>query len=996
MVGKKSNKYNLLIVLVAVVLMVLNRVMASSIMPEYGSNELRYLAYQLLVALSILGFNLIPLYLGYYESSFRKGRFTSGIGKYLLYYVIAILIFNALLVTRSVDLIWRNFWGILFPISSNIFAYGASVVLIMLIAPYMFEYLNKQKNFIVRRISIISTILLVVMPTIFSKDLWFFNSGNNPIWLLYLMLLGYVIKRFDWVSKTYFKFIHLIISAVIYFGLTWLMEQISYMIRANVDTMSRFNVPNSIFAMYLTLSIFIFSLAISKKIKVSSNIIAALLISTQVAINWEPNVTLIEKYLTGFTIDSTKQWLMELTKGGVIILVASVVIALLLVLLSIVPWFKKFANYLSFSSFDEFMTKLRGIGKWIISRKKIFYSALFFYLVTIVQMFSVSPAKIKVGVSTWQPAILFIPFNRQAAIVLNTVIVMAFLLFLYVITKRFWYSFAITLIIELALGIANYLKMPLRNEPVLPSDLQMLGGIKDILGMVDPVILIIGFALIFALIVLAIFLQHRFKQQSTLRMNWKGRVVSTVLLGIFLSGAFFVNHDGSIPFTIFNMSNINRYFYNQELGAQINGPIVQFINNVDTKVMNEPEGYSKSEVERVMKKYDTEANNINRNRKSWAKDQTFIFNLSESFSDPARVPNQTISSDPMPNIRKIKNNTTSGLMMSTGYGGGTDNIEWESLTGLDLSSLSPTLPTPYTQLVDNQNIAPNITNLFDEKIAVHPYVASLYNRKNVFKKFGFQKFYYVGSKDKLKYTDKIDDNPYINDESAYKDTLDTIDRSTNKTQFIQLSTMQNHMPFNNYYKKHDYTVGGTAAPDVYKERVEYYSQGLNYTDKATKDFLAKLDKINKPITLVWYGDHLASLFDNDSMDEYGIQLHQTDYFIYNNKYIRDRTKQSKVEVVSPYEFSALAMKQAGIKVSPYYAMMTKVTENLPAATTNTSDNGSNAFNGSQVFITDDSKKIKEDSLTAEQKEILHDYKIIQYDITAGKQYSAKWATQKVK
>lgn len=853
MVGKKSNKYNLLIVLVAVVLMVLNRVMASSIMPEYGSNELRYLAYQLLVALSILGFNLIPLYLGYYESSFRKGRFTSGIGKYLLYYVIAILIFNALLVTRSVDLIWRNFWGILFPISSNIFAYGASVVLIMLIAPYMFEYLNKQKNFIVRRISIISTILLVVMPTIFSKDLWFFNSGNNPIWLLYLMLLGYVIKRFDWVSKTYFKFIHLIISAVIYFGLTWLMEQISYMIRANVDTMSRFNVPNSIFAMYLTLSIFIFSLAISKKIKVSSNIIAALLISTQVAINWEPNVTLIEKYLTGFTIDSTKQWLMELTKGGVIILVASVVIALLLVLLSIVPWFKKFANYLSFSSFDEFMTKLRGIGKWIISRKKIFYSALFFYLVTIVQMFSVSPAKIKVGVSTWQPAILFIPFNRQAAIVLNTVIVMAFLLFLYVITKRFWYSFAITLIIELALGIANYLKMPLRNEPVLPSDLQMLGGIKDILGMVDPVILIIGFALIFAFIVLAIFLQHRFKQQSTLRMNWKGRVVSTVLLGIFLSGAFFVNHDGSIPFTIFNMSNINRYFYNQELGAQINGPIVQFINNVDTKVMNEPEGYSKSEVERVMKKYDTEANNINRNRKSWAKDQTFIFNLSESFSDPARVPNQTISSDPMPNIRKIKNNTTSGLMMSTGYGGGTANIEWESLTGLDLSSLSPTLPTPYTQLVDNQNIAPNITNLFDEKIAVHPYVASLYNRKNVFKKFGFQKFYYVGSKDKLKYTDKIDDNPYINDESAYKDTLDTIDRSTNKTQFIQLSTMQNHMPFNNYYKKHDYTVGGTAAPDVYKERVEYYSQGLNYTDKATKDFLAKLDKINKPITLVWYG-----------------------------------------------------------------------------------------------------------------------------------------------
>ncbi|WP_334328338.1 sulfatase-like hydrolase/transferase [Companilactobacillus sp. HBUAS59699] len=996
MIGKKSKKYNLIIILVAVVLMILNRVMTSSTMPEYSSNELRYLAYQLLVAASILGFNIVPLYLGYYETSFRKGRFTSGIGRYILYYVLTILAFNAFLVTRSTDLIWRNFWGILFPISSNIFAYGASIVLTMLLASYMFGYLNKQKNYIIRRILAISTILFVVMPTIFSKDLWFFNSGNNPVWLLYLMFVGYVIKRFDLMSKIHFKFVHLIISAVIYFGMTWLMEQISYMIRENVETMTRFNVPNSIFAMYLTLSIFVFFLAISKRIRVSSNVVAAILIATQVVINWEPNVTLIENYLTGFTIESTKQWLIELTKGGAIIFVASIAMAIVLVVLSMIPWFKTAANTLSFSSFDEFMAKLRGIGKWIVARKKIFYAALFFYLVTIVQMFSVSPAKIKVGVSTWQPAILFIPFNRQAAIVLNTVIVMAFLLLIYVVTKRFWYSFSITLIIELALGIANYLKMPLRNEPVLPSDLQMLGGMKDILGMVDPIVLIIGFALIFIFIVGAVFLQHHFKKQSTLKMKWRGRLLSTILLAIFLSGAFFVNHEGSIPFTIFNMSNINRYFYNQELGAQINGPVVQFINNVDTKVMDKPAGYSKAEVERVMKKYDKEADNINKTRSPWAKDQTFIFNLSESFSDPARVPNQTISSDPMPNIRNIKKNTTSGLMMSTGYGGGTANIEWESLTGLDLSSLSPTLPTPYTQLVDNQNIAPNITNLFDEKIAVHPYVASLYNRKNVFKKFGFQKFYYVGSKDKLKYTHKIDNSPYIDDESAYKDTLDVIDKSTNKTQFIQLSTMQNHMPFNNYYKKHDYTIGGTAAPDVYKERVAYYSQGLNYTDKSTKTFLAKLDKINKPITLVWYGDHLASLYDNDSMDEYGIQLHQTDYFIYNNKYIRDRTKQSKVEVISPYEFSALAMKQAGIKVSPYYAMMTKVANDLPAATTNTADNGSNAFNGSQVFITNNSKKIKADSLTAKQKETLHDYKIIQYDITAGNQYSAKWATQKVK
>ncbi|WP_369396229.1 hypothetical protein [Paucilactobacillus hokkaidonensis] len=61
-------------------------------------------------------------------------------------------------------------------------------------------------------------------------------------------------------------------------------------------------------------------------------------------------------------------------------------------------------------------------------------------------------------------------------------------------------------------------------------------------------------------------------------------------------------------------------------------------------------------------------------------------------------------------------------------------MEWQSLTGLSLSNLSPTLPTPYTQLVPSQKISPAFTDLFDSKIAIHPFNASLYNRINVFKK----------------------------------------------------------------------------------------------------------------------------------------------------------------------------------------------------------------------------------------------------------------------
>ncbi|MCQ4948003.1 hypothetical protein NE602_27885, partial [Bacteroides cellulosilyticus] len=70
--------------------------------------------------------------------------------------------------------------------------------------------------------------------------------------------------------------------------------------------------------------------------------------------------------------------------------------------------------------------------------------------------------------------------------------------------------------------------------------------------------------------------------------------------------------------------------------------------------------------------------------------QNIIFNLSESFSDPRRVPGIKLAHDPMPNIERLKKNNTSGLMISSGYGGGTANMEYMTLTGLALCNFSPT------------------------------------------------------------------------------------------------------------------------------------------------------------------------------------------------------------------------------------------------------------------------------------------------------------------
>ena len=90
------------------------------------------------------------------------------------------------------------------------------------------------------------------------------------------------------------------------------------------------------------------------------------------------------------------------------------------------------------------------------------------------------------------------------------------------------------------------------------------------------------------------------------------------------------------------------------------------------------------------------------------KPVTVVYVLSESFSDPSRVPGLKVNKDSMPNIRKIRENTTSGLMLSSGYGGGTAKLESMGLTGLSMANFDSSLTSPYQQLVPGAHWAPTI------------------------------------------------------------------------------------------------------------------------------------------------------------------------------------------------------------------------------------------------------------------------------------------------
>ena len=82
-------------------------------------------------------------------------------------------------------------------------------------------------------------------------------------------------------------------------------------------------------------------------------------------------------------------------------------------------------------------------------------------------------------------------------------------------------------------------------------------------------------------------------------------------------------------------------------------------------------------------------------------------------------------------------------------------------------------------------------------------------------------------------------------------------------------------------------------------------------------------------------------------------------------------------------------EQTNSKVSPYLAFLTKMHEAIAALQPPVSENmnwGGSMPSGESLDIMSDGKQVSTADLSAQAKKLLHQYRLIQYDITCGKHY----------
>ena len=531
-------------------------------------------------------------------------------------------------------------------------------------------------------------------------------------------------------------------------------------------------------------------------------------------------------------------------------------------------------------------------------------------------------------------------------------------IFLYIFLNRYLFTTILILFGGVLFIVANAIKFSMRAEPILPSDLVWVFQPSVLFSFVDAsVLMTVSISLVIFTFIYIIGRRYiypgRIIRATILRFVLLGLML---LLSINVYSIFKRKDNGKIIDDVPIITLLNNFQDTKWLGNSINARYRSlsyvWLNQITTDPIIEPKGYSKEKIKEIEKKYDQVALEINKNRNELIDNQTIVYVLSESFADPSRIEGVNLSRNPIPKIQEIKTKVTSGLMQSDGYGGGTANMEFQTLTGLPFYNINPTVSVLYSEVAPKMRRLISVSDSFNNKEVIHFESPINYSRNVIYNRLKFNKF--ISIDDKKNY-DLGYQEVHISDESTYKAVLKEMDAK--KNQFFSVITIQNHSPFI-AGEPSDLTATGNGFSDDENTKLTNYSRLLTFTDTATQSFLESLSKIDKKITVVFYGDHLPGLYPESAFKNNPESQYQTDYFIWSNF---DAPKLN-YPLVNSSDFSAMVFEQTNSKVSPYYALLTEVLKKA---------------------------SVDKKALEGEAQEIAEDLKMVEYDLISGKGYLSK-------
>ena len=567
---------------------------------------------------------------------------------------------------------------------------------------------------------------------------------------------------------------------------------------------------------------------------------------------------------------------------------------------------------------------------------------------------------------------------KPALFLLGTALIWCALVVVWALTGRLRVAAGVLAVATLLVGYANHAKMVLRREPLYPDDFAVAPHPEFLGQMVGWTTVALVFAGIVLVVGLVFFGAWRWRRRTP---RWRptnrrqllaavgGRLaVVAVGAGLLLYAAEF-NEPGNAVRAAYRVGNAEWASWSQEKNYTHNGFVGGMLYNLDVPTMKRPDGYSRATMVEIADRYAQAAAAVNAQRSpDTLGDVNIVVVLSESFSDPTWLDGIELAEDPIPYTRSLMEATSSGRLLAQRYGSGTANMEFETLTGMSTSQFDPRLMTPYQMLIPRYDSFPSFVGMAKglgySRVAVHPFDTYMYRRETVYPILGFEDL--IDNRE-LTIRKRIQESPFISDNAAFTEVLHQID-DHDAPLFTHLVTMQNHFPMGDSYDA-PMTVRGVSGST--EDDAAAYVRGLSYSDRAMRKFIASLEASGEKTAVVFFGDHLPPVWPDDIAERNGpIGMRETPFFLWSNFLPLDDPQ----PLTSPIYLLPLLLDQLGAQLPPYYELLRQLHAEVPA------------MRQGQLYD-GEGNRIDPADLSDTARQLLRDYRLVQYDLSVGQRYS---------
>ena len=430
-----------------------------------------------------------------------------------------------------------------------------------------------------------------------------------------------------------------------------------------------------------------------------------------------------------------------------------------------------------------------------------------------------------------------------------------------------------------------------------------------------PSMLFVGWGL-FAVTLIILF---HFQRKNPSAASWKRRGIALGISVICSVAVFFF------------ASNLKTYHWHSE-GAMFNGYVLDFVSKLKEISVPEPNNYSQELIAELADRYSADNSGPVTNS---SDSPHIIVIMDEAFSDLSVLGEYSTDKEVMPFISSLKKNAVTGYALVSVFGGNTANSEYEFLTGNSLAWLSPNV-VPYQQYMRSStySMVSYLKTAYAYRcIAMHPYLASGWNRPSAYQHLGFDECHFIEDFPQVDYV-----RDYVSDQEMFEYLIKTYETEKKEPLFIFGVTMQNHGDYDysgeNYAQQISLNMNGRAYPDA-----EQYLTLIHETDKAVEYLITYFQDQDEKVVIVFFGDHQPKLdeafySDINSTAAAGLDEQQKRYkvpfFIWANYDIEEKN----IDCTSLNYLSSYVYETAGLSMPPYNRFLQDMEKTIPAINVN--------------------------------------------------------------